>query len=814
MLQDLKQACRELLKNRWFTCITVLTLALGLGANTAIFGVVNKLLLNPLPYPDGDRLVFVRIVDPRRQGPGFYPLFGYVVAKWRDEARSLDGVGAYESRDVLAYDERGARLVRGMRITPGLPAVLGVPPLFGRAFTTEDAAPGAPAVVLLSYETWQRDYGGDRDVVGRAITLDEAPHVVIGVMPARWDEFAGALRYDVWFPLFLRPAPASPLEFQLVTAIARLRPGVPLDTASSEVNALFKRVVDETPRAMFSADTVARVVSPAERVGASTRDALLVLLGAVALVLLVACSNVANLLLARSTSRARELALRSALGASTWRLVRALLAECLVLALAAGVVGVFLGWVTLRILVPLRPGTLTALSDVQLDPTLLAFTFGLSIVTALLFGAAPALQLVSPRFGDALRHGASGVVRGGGGARVRKFLVAAQMALSVVLLVSAGLLVRSFIHLQNVDVGFDTENLFTAQLSLPRGRYQTPVSRDALSEQLLDRLGNLPGVTAVTQALLAPPNSLSMSGFMFEIRGATLSEADARLPIGMNYVRPNYFSTLGIRMREGRTFTDDEVRAGRVIVVNRAAVQRFWPAGNAVGSEVKRGQNWETVVGVVDDVVAGGLMQPPEGPKFYTPFRSESVPGGTMATGPPPSLVLIARAAGDASDAIAALRSETSALDPEIAIPSVVMVETALANTIAAPRFNMVLLTAFALIALVLAAVGLAAVIGYEVAERTHEFGIRMALGARAENVRRLAMRHGLTPAFVGVVIGVGGALGAAQLATSLLYGITPRDPLTFVAVVALLVLVAIGASWLPARRATRVDPIAALRAD
>ncbi len=800
-----------MLKNRWVTCVTVFTLALGIGANTAIFGVVNKLLLHPLPYPDSDRVVFVRVGDARPQS--VFPLFGFVVAKWRDEARSFEGVAAYESSDVLAFDDRGARLVRGMRITPGLPAVLGVSPFVGRAFTADDAVPGAPAVALLSYEAWQRDYGGASDVVGRAITLDEAPHVVIGIMPARWDEFAGTARADVWFPLFLRPPSASVLELQLVQAVARLRPGVSLDTASGEVDVLYRRAMAEAPQQLFGANTVARVARPAERVGASTRDALLVLLGAVALVLLVACSNVANLLLARSTSRARELALRSALGASTGRLIRALLAECLVLALAAAVVGVFLGWVTLRLLVPLSPGALTALSDVQLDPTLLAFTFGLSIVTALVFGAAPALQLVSPKFGEALRHGASGVVRGGGGARVRKLLVAAQMALSVILLVSAGLLVRSFIHLQNVEVGFDTENLFTAQLSLPRGRYQTPASRDALSEQLLDRVGSLPNVAAVTQAYLPPPLSISMPVRTLEIRGATLSEADARLPIGMNFVRPSYFTTLGIRIREGRTFTDDEVRSGGAIVVNRAAVQRFWPEGNAVGSEVKRGLNWETVVGVVDDVVANGLMQPAEGPKFYQPFRSESVPGA-ISTGPPPRLVLIARALGDPADAIAAVRAEAAAIDPEIAIPSVLMVETALANTIAAPRFNMVLLTAFALIALVLAAVGLAAVIGSEVAERTHEFGIRMALGARTENVRGLAMRHGLTPAFVGVVVGVGGALGATQLAASMLYGVAPRDPATFVVVVALLVLVALGASWLPARRATRVDPIIALRGD
>jgi predicted permease len=810
MLQELKTACRALLKTPWFTCVVVLTLALGIGANTAIFGVVNRLLLNPLPYPDGERLVFLRLGDSRVAFG--YPIPGFFVDRLRDEATLLDGVEAYELRDVLAYDESGARVVRGMRVTPTLPALLGVAPLLGRGFTADDAVAGAPAVVLLSYETWQREYGGARDVLGRAVTLDEAPHVVIGVMPARWDAFASPVRSEVWFPLVLDAASASPLGFQPVQAVARLRPGVPLDTVGGEVNMLLQRALDEAPQRAFNTEVVARVARPAERVGAGMRDALLVLLGAVGLVLLVACSNVANLLLARGASRARELALRAALGASSWRLVRSLLAECVVLALAAGVVGVGFGWLTLRSLVLLRPTSLMALSsDLRLDPTVLAFTFGVSVVTALLFGAAPALQLASPRFGDALRHGASGVVRGGSGARARKVLVAAQMAISVVLLVSAGLLVRSFVHLQNVDVGFDTQNLFSAQLSLPRGRYQTPASRDTLSEQLLERVGSLPSVAAVTQAFMAPPNTMTMSGFNLEIRGGSLSETDARAPFGFNFVRPNYFGTLGIRVREGRAFTNDEARTGAVAVINRAAAQRFWPEGNAVGAEVKRGANWETVIGVVDDIVAGGLMQPPEGPKFYVPFQSDRTP---TPGGAPPTLLLIVRAAGDPADAIAAVRAEVAGLDSEIALPNVIMVETALANTIDAPRFNMVLLTAFAAIALVLAAVGLGAIIGYEVTERTHEFGIRMALGARAENVRRLAMKQGLTPALLGVAIGAIGAFGATQLATGLLYGVAPRDPATFVGVVALLVLVALGASWIPARRATRVDPITALRAD
>jgi len=811
MLHDLKTACRELIKNRWFTCVTVLTLSLGIGANTAIFGVVNRLMLNPLPYPDADELVYLGLNMRGLQGESVgFPAPNTVVSAWREEARSVDGIESFTSASVLAYDDNGGRVLRGMRITAGLPDLLEVLPVLGRGFTPADAEAGAPAVVMLSYELWQRDYGGANDVLGRAITLDEVSHVVVGVMPPRWDAFAGGRPPEVWFPLSLDPATAASGSFQFSQAIARLRPGIDEDTVRRELDPILARVEAEAPRPIFGNEkSTARVDGPADRINASMRDALLVLFAAVCLVLLVACSNVANLLLARGASRARELSLRSALGASAWRLVRALSAECLVLALAAGVGGVALGWATLRILVQLRPN-MAALAEVQIDATVVAFTFGLSAATALLFGLAPALQLRSRRLADALRHGASGAVRGGGGQRLRKLLVVAQMAMSVVLLVNAGLLVRSVIYLQNVDLGFNANNLFEAQLTMPRGRYQEAASRDVLLEQLFERLRASPGVAAATQASYAPPNFMATIGGEFEIRGTTVSEADVQAPKPVNSVRPDYFATLGVRLLEGRTFTAEEARDGAsVMLVDEATARHFWPDSDAVGAEVRMGRGWRTVIGVVSNIATSPTMRL-DMRQFYTPSKQERLFPGAG----PPSLTLIVRAAGDPAVAMAALRSAVRELDPEIAIPSVLLTETALAGQFEAPRFNMALLTAFASIGLVLAAVGLAAVIGYEVTERTHEIGIRMALGARTENVRRLAMKHGLTPAFIGVVVGVIGALAATRLATSMLYGVAPRDPLTFVGVVALLVLVAVGAAWLPARRATRVDPMIALRSE
>jgi putative ABC transport system permease protein len=808
MLQDLKNACRALLKTPWFMCVTLLTLALGIGANTAIFGVVNKLLLNPLPYPDADRLVYLRLGTSRAAFAMPTPTF--VAGAWREQARTLEGVEGFSLRDVLGYDENGARVLRGMRITPGFPAFLGVAPLLGRGFTAADAEAGAPAVVMLSYAAWQRDYGGAPDVLDRAITLDEVSHTVVGVMPPGWDAFSSLLgvRPEVWFPLSLGPPPASRSDMQPIEVFTRLRPDVPVDVVTDELDALLADV----PGPFFGNQEVnVNLERPGERAATSARDALLVLSGAVGLVLLVACSNVANLLLARGAARARELSVRSALGASTWRLVRALFAECLVLALAAGFVGIAFGWATLRVLVRLRPNSMVSLGDVQLDPAVLAFTFGVSVLTALLFGIAPALQLASRRVGAALRGGASGVVRGGGGPRVRKLLVGAQMAMSVVLLVSAGLLVRSVINMQNVDLGFEAENLLSAQLSMPRSKYETPVSRDAMAEQLLERIRSAPGVAAATQAFVPPPQVVTMIGNPFEIRGVTLSEPDARAARAFNFVRPDYFSTLGVRLLEGRNFTADELHSGAAIIVNRAAAQRYWPDGGALGAEVQWNGDWSTVVGIVDNVLVSTQTRSRDTPQFYFPWEADDVPS---FIGAPPTAMIMVRAAGDPAVAIASLRGAMQALDPEIAIQNVLLTETALAATIDVPRFNMALLTAFAVTALALAAVGLAAVIRYEVTERTHEIGIRMALGAQTANVRRLAMRHGLTPALVGVTVGVVGALVATKLAASMLYGVQPRDPLTFVAVVVLLALVALGASWLPARRATRVDPIVALRAD
>ncbi|HEU4617274.1 MAG TPA: ABC transporter permease, partial [Gammaproteobacteria bacterium] len=447
MLQDLKHAIHELRRSPAFTAVAVLTLALGIGANTAIFGVVNRVMLSPLPYPQAERFVYLSL--SYQQGPfGMFVTIAPDVARDWLGAPSLEAAAAFSTHDFLAYDDRGARIVHGLAVTDGLPAFLGVQPVLGRAFSADDARPGAPPTVLLSYAMWQRDYGGAPDVLGRAITLDDVSRTVIGVMPARADAFAPAqASADVWLPLSLDTGPGAARGSDAIQVIARLRAGVSADTAARELNDLAERVWENRPAPRPDLKLVTRVRSSSDVfVQAGTRDGLVVLLGAVGAVLLVACANVANLLLARGAARSRDIALRAALGASGWRLVRQLLTECFVLALAAGVVGVALGWLMLRVIVPLRPRGLLDLSDIHLDPTVLAFTFGLSLVTAVVFGLVPALHVIPSTLGRALRHGGggSGVVRGGG-LRLRRLLVAGEMALCVILLVSAALLVRSIV---------------------------------------------------------------------------------------------------------------------------------------------------------------------------------------------------------------------------------------------------------------------------------------------------------------------------------------------------------------------------------
>ncbi|HEX5438074.1 MAG TPA: ADOP family duplicated permease [Gemmatimonadaceae bacterium] len=667
--------------------------------------------------------------------------------------------------------------------------------------------------MLISQARWQRDYGSRPDVLGRTLTLDGTAYTIIGVMPARWDVLGSAGVADaeqLWIPLSLTPGNDTTRMVGAQT-VARLRTGVTAEQAQREVKAIFSRLPSVKTMGDFA--LTARVMRPQQMMlRDSRRTALLVMMAAVGVVLLVACANVANLLLARGAARAREVALRAALGASRWRMVRHVAAESVLLSLVGGAMGVLVAWVGLHLLLALRPESLRALAGVRVNLLVLEFTLGLSLATGLLSGLMPALRTTAPKQGQLLRQGTSGVVRADGGRRLRAALVASEVALSVILLVSAGLLVRSVMQLQRVDVGFDPQNLFTVEMSLPRGAYAQPASRELFAARMLAAIRRVPGVSAATQADEGPTSY----GYEFavpHIAGRTSDDGSAHVPIASNRVRPGYFRTVGIRLLRGRTFTAGEMRTGSGVIVSQAMARRFWPHELALGRQIWFGSDSAhaaTVVGVVADVAANGLTDV-EMPEMYSPYHETGVP---VIRARPPHELFVVRATSAPAPVIAAIRRAARSVDPDVAVSKVSLVETVLAQSIAGPRFNMVLLTLFAGLALALAAVGLAAVVGYAVAERTHEIGIRMALGAREESVLRQVVMQGLRATLAGLVVGLVGALAATRALATLLYGVEPRDPLTFAAVAALLLAVALVASWLPARRAARVDPIIALRAE
>jgi predicted permease len=812
LAQDLRYACRTLRRSPGFALAVVLTLSLGIGANTAIFSVVNRLLIHPLPYKDADRIVFLWESGMRGDRPVSHLPSADVIRAWTKQARSLEDVESYALSVYLATGAGAARVVLGGAMTPGFAAFFGVRPLLGRSFVSSDTAAGAPPVVLISEASWRRDFGASPSVIGRTIAIDSIPHTIIGVMPAHWNvlDIAGSADLDrVWLPLAYTPK--NDLSGPgIIRTLARLRPGITTERAQRELDAIASHVPHNTTydglplhasvrrQPQFMHDTVSRTV-------------LFILLGAVGLVLLVACANVANLLLARGTARAREVAVRTALGASRWRLVRHILTESILLSLAGGVLGVGLAWWGLHVITALRPDDL-ALVTVRLDPLVLRFTLALSLATGVLFGLVPALHTTSPSRSSVLRGSASGVVRSGAGARFRAALVAGEMALSVVLLVSAGLLIRSVAYLEHQDIGFDAQRLVSMTMTLPRGRYDQPASRETFSEAVLRGMRPVPGVASVTEAAFAPPNYLELPGGP-HLRERPADSTNDELLVALNQVQPNYFRTVGIRLLAGRTFTDAEMRTGDAVVVGEAFAHHFWPGAPAIGHQLRRSSRgpWKTVVGVVADVSADVLISNLHGPQLDEPYRE----GATFQElGAPPEVHFIVRAASDPAPVIAAVRQLVRSIDPDVAVSRVSLVESQLADSIAGPRFSMALLTVFAMLALALAAVGVAAVIGYAVTERTHEIGIRMALGARETNVLRLVIAQGMRATIAGLVVGVLGALAATRLLASLLYGVQPRDPITFIGVAVLLLLVALTASWLPARRATRVDPIIALRAE
>jgi putative ABC transport system permease protein len=805
MRADIVYALRNLRKYPLFSAVAVLTLALGIGANTAIFTVVQGVILRPLPYPEPDRLMMLWTYNPRQgfdRDVGTYPNF----EDWRQQSRSFERMSAYFGASMTLTGRGDPAQVRGARVTHEFFDTLGVAPGWGRGFTAAHGQAGGERVVVLAHRFWMRRFGADPAIVGRTIMLNGVPHEVLGVMP---QTFVYPETAEFWVPL----APVGQFEALFtargsywLTIVGRLKAGVTQAAAQSEMDAIASRLESYPANAGIGI----RLVPVHEEIVGDVRRPLLILLGAVSLVLLIACANVANLLLTRAAARQRELAIRAALGAGRLRLVRQMLTESTLLGLIGGAGGLLLAAWSMDLLRGRAPVGVPRLSEIGIDWRVLAYAALASLATGLFFGMVPALHAARRNSGAQLREGGRTGGDGAGGRRLRVALAVGELALALMLLVGAGLLVRSFIALNSQDAGFATSRVLALGLDLPRTRYADDDRVIAFYDQLIERLSALPGVESVgagSSLLLSRlPGSAAIS-----IEGRPPLPDDARdIPVPYDTVTPGFFSTLQIPLRRGRLLTDaDSAQSQPVVLVNESFVRRFFRDEDPIGRRVTFGNpsradtRWQTIVGVVADTKRGGFEREPWA-ETYFPMRQ-------AATG---RMLVFLRTAGDPVTLAGAAQRAVWALDPNQAVASVRTVDEMLAQADANRRFTTLLLGIFATVALLLAAIGVYGVIAYATAQRTQEIGIRMALGADRGMVLRMILAGGVKIAAAGLILGMAGALAVTHVLSGLLFGISPRDPLTFTLVPALLLLVALAACWIPARRALRVEPVLALRGE
>jgi predicted permease len=800
LLQDLRFAWRSLVHRPGFTLTVVLTLALGIGANTALFSVVNGVLLKPLPLPASERLVAVWSTSSTLpEEPASLPDF----RDWREGARGVVTLAAVDPA-TLDLTPEGADPVQlqGMEASADLLEVLGVQPALGRGFFPEEERGGANGVVLLSHETWQRHFGGDPGVLGRPVTLSGRAHTVVGVLPAGlripfsdW----GEQRVDAWVPMAADAADAG-RRSDYLRVVGRLVPGASLEQAQAVLAGVASRLAREYPDTNTGMEV--RVLSLHEELVGNSRQGLLLFMGAVGLLLLIACANVANLMLARSLMRARELAVRSALGAGRGRLARQVLTESVLLAVLGGASGVLVAVWALDGLKGAQGLALPRLQELALDGRALLFALGVTLLAGVLAGLAPAVGLKERDLQGALKAGGGGGAGGAGLKRVRGGLVLVEVALALVLLVGAGLLARSLLAVQRVDLGFKAEGVLSASVNLPAARYPDAAARGAFSRRLLERLQAVPGVEAAAVSTSVPLGG-GNNYLSFGIQGRPPAEPGELRDAIVSSATETLFATLGIPLLQGRLPTASE-QAAPVLVINRTFAERYWPGQDPVGARVTFDDaSYLEVVGVVGDVKQKGPDAKPY-PQAWRP----------LALGGPAGQVALVRSAREAAGLAADVRQALREVDPLLPITSLRTMEARLERALATRRLSLSLIAAFAAVALVLASVGLAGVVSHAVTQRTREVGIRMALGARAEDVLRLVVGQGMRPALWGILAGLAAALLGSRLLSGLLYGVGAVDPLTFLLVPLLLALVALLATWLPARRATRVEPTEALRAD
>lgn len=806
LLQDLRYGVRMLLKSPAVTAAAVFSLALGISANTVIFSVINTVLLKSLPYTDADGIVLVW-GDTRNEGDNRNQVSATDVADWRNQNSVFEEVATYSSWAPILSGAGEPERVAAMQIGDGYFKVMRGEPILGRTFLPEEQEDGKDFVIVLGHGLWQGAFGGDPNIVGKTVSLNSRPYTVVGVMPADFQPLLPsslvAARAEFYRPVAEKHDNEERSSRHL-RAIARLKPGVSLAQAQSEMTVIASRLEQQYPRDNTSYGV--RLVSLAEDTVGGLRPTLLMLFGAVAFVLLIACANVGNLLLARSAARQKEIAIRAALGAARRRLVRQLLTESLMLAVLGGGLGLLFALWGTSLVESLGSKVNPMLNGITVDLRVLGFTVVISLLTGIVFGLAPALHVSNLDLNESLKEGGRSSGAGATRNRLRSALVVSEVAMALVLLISAGLLIRSVIRLRDVNTGFNPENLLTMSVALPNAKYPKAPAWIAFYNQIIERIQSLPGVkSAGVTSVLPFSGNFDGRGLAVETRPKPRGE---EISVDLYIATPGYLRAMGIPLLQGRTLTEEDVEDSPLVaLVNKTMAEELWPNDEAIGKRIKfpgsdkRPQPWRMVVGVVSDVAQYGLDRKPP-MQLYLPESQF----------PTSFMTLVVRTSSDPAGMTAAIRNEILAVDKDQAVSKIATMEQLLGDSISLRRFSMLLLVIFSGVAVTLAAVGIYGVISYSVSQRSHEIGIRMALGAGRKDILKLVVGQGMTLTLAGVAVGLAAAFGLTRVMEGLLFGVSATDPVTFVLISIVLAGVALGACLAPARRATKVDPMVALR--